>query len=149
MSGLLFCLFFFVTRYSLFYPACFLEDKKFSAALEQSRELVEGHWWPTLGLMILGGMLIYAFNALSTLPALLFSLLLDMGIIPEYALYDSSSLASILRALLSAVFDTGGQLMSMFLLLALILHFYSQTERRQGAALDIEIKSIGMPEVPA
>ena len=137
---------FLVTRYSLFYPVCFLENKKLGAAFEQSRELVEGRWWQTLGLILFGAMLSYAFNALTTLPALLFSLLLSMGIIPEYALYDPSSMASILQALLSAVFSTAGQVMFLFLLLGITLHFFSQMERQQGLALAAEVERIGMPE---
>jgi hypothetical protein len=44
-------------------PALLSEDLRGSRALARSRRLIKGRWWPTLGLVVLGGLLTGVVNS--------------------------------------------------------------------------------------
>ena len=91
LAGLVLCVIpgiYLSVAFALDVPVLFLEDKSATQALSRSRQLVEGHWWRTLGLLIvsslLAGVVAGILSAIFTIPA---------------ALIDSTFVAFLLRAI--------------------------------------------------
>ena len=135
-----------LTNYALYFPARFLEKNDFGESFARAKELIVGRWWPTFGLLALGFLFLLIVGFFTLLPDLIFGLLEGAGIIPEYALYDSTSVLNIVRSVILVLFSTVVQLFMVFPLFCVVAHYYNQVERQEGRALAEDVATIGATE---
>lgn len=139
--GIPFAIYLFVA-WLLSIQVLLVETTGIRAALSRSRELVAGHWWRVIGIVILLAIIQAVISAFFTLPATIFgfgSLFSD----PTGA--DVSPLVIALDALGS----TAGQIVvGPIAYCAYILLYYDLRVRKEGLDIELAARSLGLIDSP-
>lgn len=133
----------FGVNWSLYYPTRLLENGGFTESFGASRYLVRGHWWRTLGLMITWGLLGYALTALLVLPPMLSEIGLDLVTPLSFRWLRSGVFGLIIFHLLAFISNVLSVTVQSLPMAGMVLHFYSQLERREGGNLHELADTIG------
>lgn len=131
---------YFLVRFSLYYPARFIEEETLMGAFGRSSELVSGAWWRTFGLLVAATMLTWVFALAGLFPNYLLRYLIDLGVVPIYA--ENSALA-IVVSLIGGVISGVISLIGMAIYLFIGVYFCSLREEREGGSLLAEMRLIG------
>jgi hypothetical protein len=110
----------------------------FGESLSRSMFLIKKHWWFTLGLIIIGGLITYALGFLLQIPhyIAIFTTSLHAvhsGSMPEtsYVLMFTSTLANL------------GQIFYPISVIIITMHYFSLVEKKEAAGLFQKIKEVG------
>ena len=125
---------------SLYFPILILEQNSVTAALRRCFYLVRGHWWSTLGLIFVAGMIQSMLTILFVLPqyAVMFGKMLK---IPGL---ESDALGIAAQCLYAA----GSILTYPVSLLALVFQYYNLIEQKEGLGLRSLIDTLGAGPAP-
>ncbi|MES2732194.1 MAG: hypothetical protein V4714_10610 [Bacteroidota bacterium] len=117
-----------------------VERKGFFDCLSRSFKLISGHWWLTFGLLfvitIIQTLITYVSVAPLYILGYVFSLL-DLGTI--FMGLDASPLAIAIQAIQSII----GIICSVIIIVALIFHYFSLVEKKEGGGLMAKIRTMG------
>lgn len=125
----------FGVRWSLYYPSRLLDNGGFTESFGTSNYLVRGRWWQTFGLLIIWVLLGYALSAVVVLPSMLAGIGSDL--VPQISIkgLQGSLLGIIILHLLTFVSYALYITVQSLPMVGMVLHFYSQQERREGTRL--------------
>jgi hypothetical protein len=119
-----------------------VEGTGIQTALSRSRELVSGHWWRVIGIVILLAIIQAIISAFFSLPATIFgfgSVFTDPG----------STDVSPLVIVLDAVGSTAGQIVvGPIAYCAYILLYYDLRVRKEGLDIELAARSLGLIDEP-
>ncbi len=118
----------------LLVTAAIQEDLTFRDALERSTQLVKQYWWYTLGLIIIASIIMYIFQLVLLAPTFIVSFLTGMHEV-------NGGVDTVWLKAAQAV----GHLSTFFYvipLVALVVHFFSQVEKKEAAGLQRKVASL-------
>ncbi len=130
----------YAIRLSLFFPARLIEENSFSDAFSRSIELVQGAWWRTLGLVLIGMLITALLSMAGYLPMIIYAMIAGVGLIPQLDPTDPSIVA--LTVVLGAIYGIG-QSLGLVTHLSLALHFLARRDVRDVTSLQDAIERIG------
>ncbi|MBI5474833.1 MAG: hypothetical protein HY961_21035 [Ignavibacteriae bacterium] len=119
---------------SLLVTAAIQEDCPFSDALARSTQLIKQYWWYTLGLIIIVSIIMYIFQLVLFAPTFVMSFVTAM-----HGFTESTDTVWVKAA------QAVGHLATFFYvipLVALVVHFYSQIEKKEAAGLERKVASL-------
>jgi hypothetical protein len=129
-------------------PFIYMRERNgFFNAISRSFYLIKGFWWQTFGIIFLTAIIIYFGFIICAIPfytmfavSLLHSVKNGMPLVYE---------TSVWSALAGALMMCGGTLLNTLLFAAVIVQYYSLTERKDGESTMRQIESIGEEVNPA
>ena len=128
---------------ALYFPFRIYEGRGFLQSFVASSELVQGRWWATLGLFMLQYLMANVLSGLVLLPIIIGGILEGTGVLDVSELVRNSSWLVYIGAALIALYIALLLLLSSVPTLSMIVHYYSQKERKGGVGLVERIELIG------
>jgi hypothetical protein len=125
---------------SLYFPVLLLEQSSVTAAWRRCFYLVRGHWWATLGLLLVAGLIQSTMTILFVLP----QYAVMIGKILKIPGLDSDALGIAAQCLYAA----GIVLTYPVSLLALVFQYFNLVEQKDGLGLRTLVDSIGTGPAP-
>ena len=138
---------FFLVRFSLYYPARFIEETSLTGALSRSSDIVRGAWWQTFGLLVAATLLVWVISMIAFIPSFVAAIFSPLGF-AAFMVEDSSLgiAVQVLTGLLSGVVSMIGTTTYLFI----GVYFCSRREEVEGGSIMAALRTIGPddPETP-
>lgn len=128
---------------ALYYPIRIYERRGIIRSFTLSADLVMGKWWATVGLFILHYLLSTLLSSLLLAPVIVAAILEAVGWISFSELTDSYPWIPYVGGGAMTLYYGLLFLLYMIPLLSLILHYFSQRERKSGVGLLADLEKIG------
>jgi hypothetical protein len=126
--------------FSLYFPVLLLEQSSIMGAWRRCFYLVRGHWWSTLGLLLVAGLIQSTMTILFVLP----QYAVMIGKMLKIPGLDSDALGIAAQCLYAA----GTVLTYPVSLLALVFQYFNLVEQKEGLGLRTLVDSIGTGPAP-
>jgi hypothetical protein len=123
------------------YVIAFIEDRSISDTITRSFEFIKGHWWNTLGLMLLVYLIYYIISVIFSMPALIFG-----GIIGIMSADGGEASVSYFVSFLVSLFATLGYVAIILPVVATCYQYFNILERKYGLGLSKDIEGLKQPE---
>lgn len=138
-----FCIYFYV-NYSIL-PIGFLDQpSSMKDALVRSKNLVDGHWWSTFGIIFVGGLIGGFVSYIFVIPATMIQMIVTLGVMDG-----AESDTLLYRSLhgIGAMLQLLGQSVSfIYISSVMIIKYYDLVERNDNTNLRARIAKIGTRE---
>ena len=118
------------------------EGGSFFSSLSRSRQLVSGHWWPTLGLILVLSIIDMVCSFILDLPRTILGIIVLLGGDHTAGLGEHPFLTAILTLISSLGYFT-----SAIVVIGITFQFFSLVEKKEAAGLLDKVESLGQNEV--
>lgn len=123
---------------SLYFPVLWLEDRSVIGAVGRCFQLIKGHWWATLGLLLVAGILQSALSI--------------VFVIPQYVVMFGKMMqlpglnSDVVGLLAQCFYAVGVIFVNCISLLAAAFQYFNLAEAREGYGLRLLVAELGQPQ---
>lgn len=128
----------------LYFPLRIYDGRGLVQSFVVSAKLVAGSWWKTAGLGLLIYLLTIVLTSLFAFPILVGSFLGSLGLWDIRGFVDSPAQIGIIGILYVLFYGTGSFIAASLGMIAVILHYFNLTERKEARSLEERIAMIGV-----
>ncbi len=122
------------------------EGLHFFESISKSIRLIRGRFWPTLGLLIILGIIAAAIGFVFNIPSYIVMFSGMMHSLESASFGEAPQISPILMAITNAITYGGVVFGYAIILLAIGFHYFNQVERKEGSGLLGKIEQIGSVE---